>query len=339
MGKEGTAKKLLEYNDVFVDVCNNLCFGGKEILREDELIALPTVAYTKDANGQLRERNRDVRKSSLRLGGECWLISELESQMGIDHTMPLRVMGYEYAAYEEQIDHIREKNRKSGHDPGSRRIFANQKLIPVMTAVLYFGKQRWKSPLRLHDMFELEENFPEEVKRFIEDHSMNLIQVAYLTVEERNRLTSDFRLVAEYMAHQNSRESWNEFLNNHNYKIKHMEALLDTLYSISKDEKFYDLLERIKKNTIEEEWTMRKMATELHLQGKEEGRREGRREGKREGKRIGRNQGFDMGLRMLETIKKHMNEGLGKSEIIDRVEKQFPISREMIEKYYEIAVK
>ena len=138
-------------------------------------------------------------------------------------------------------------------------------------------------------MFELEENFPEEVKRFIEDHSMNLIQVAYLTVEERNRLTSDFRLVAEYMAYQNSRE----------------------------------------------EWTMRKMATELHLQGKEEGRREG----KREGKRIGRNQGFDMGLRMLKTIKKHMNEGLGKSEIIDRVEKQFSISREMIEKYYEIAVK
>lgn len=40
-------------------------------------------------------------------------------------------------------------------------------------------------------------------------------------------------------------------------------------------------------------------------------------------KRIGRNQGFDMGLRLLETINKYMNEGLDKSEIIDRVENSF----------------
>ena len=100
MQKDTTQKELEAYNDVFADICNVAVFGGKEVLKETDLVPLPTESYTRNADGTTRQGFRDVRKADRR-NGRYHLIIGLENQTGVDYTLPERVMGYEYASYEE----------------------------------------------------------------------------------------------------------------------------------------------------------------------------------------------------------------------------------------------
>lgn len=56
-------KRLEDFNDVFADIHNALVFGGKEILKEERLTALPTEAFTKKRDDTSRQGNRDIRKA------------------------------------------------------------------------------------------------------------------------------------------------------------------------------------------------------------------------------------------------------------------------------------
>lgn len=103
---------------------------------------------------------RDVRMESRR-NGILRLIMSIENQTEIDNTMPERVMGYEYSSYEEQVKQIMDENREKKKSAGSKRIFKSQKLRPVLTGVLYYGRQKWKSPLRLHEMLQSSEGMEE----------------------------------------------------------------------------------------------------------------------------------------------------------------------------------
>lgn len=54
--------------------------------------------------------------------------------------MPQRIMGYDYAAYEEQIKAIIDKNKADGNTAVTKRIHDDRRLAPVVTAVLYWGE-------------------------------------------------------------------------------------------------------------------------------------------------------------------------------------------------------
>lgn len=102
MSKDVTEKRLEEFDDVFVDIFNNLLFAGEEILHEEDLISLPTESYVRKSDGKIHQNNRDVRKAD-KQNNVYRLVCGLENQTGQDNTMPERVMGYDYAAYEAQI--------------------------------------------------------------------------------------------------------------------------------------------------------------------------------------------------------------------------------------------
>ena len=328
MGQDLAGTKLVEFNDVFADVYNNLYFDGTQVIREENLEAMPTRAYTKDVSGNLRGRMRDVRKKCT-CGGEYQLILGYEHQSGVDNTMPVRMMGYEYAAYEEQIDRIRDQNKKDGRDAGARRIFKDQKLEPVTSCVLYYGDKKWIQPMSLYDMLNIPEELPDVVKEKILDFPIHVIQVAYLTEEERGRLTSDFRIVAEYLACDGDFGKWKAFIGNGDWEVRHVEALLDFLGEISRDERFYKLLERIREKE-EEEWKMCKILDEYERIGVERGRKEGHKEGEKEAHKVS--------LKIQRLIRDSIKSGIGESSILDEVVNMYSISRELASEYYEVAV-
>ncbi len=101
MQKDISEKQLESLNDVFADIFNNLLFHGRKILLEDNLVSLPTEAFTKNVDGSLRQGFRDIRKADKNLG-IFRIIYQVENQEAVNNTMPERVMGYEYASYEEQ---------------------------------------------------------------------------------------------------------------------------------------------------------------------------------------------------------------------------------------------
>lgn len=185
MGKDIPEKRLEDFNDVFADIHNALVFKGKEILRENELVPLRTEAFSIRTTGRTRQGNRDIRKADMR-HGQYRLICGLENQEGRDNTMPVRVMGYDFAAYEEQIKEIAEKNESEKNPAYTKRIHDGQKLTPVITTVLYYGKEKWERPRTLHDMLDFSKE-TEEIRPYVADYPINLISLAELTREERER--------------------------------------------------------------------------------------------------------------------------------------------------------
>ena len=92
--------------------------------------------------------------------------------------MPLRVIGFDGADYRNQYEE--EHN------------------YPVVTFVLYFGDKPWGSNKTLLDCLDV----PDALKPYVNDYKMNLFQIAFLTDEEINRFHSDFRAIADLIAHR-----------------------------------------------------------------------------------------------------------------------------------------
>ncbi len=149
MGQKDRAEKFLEsYNEVFADIFNVLVFKKKWI-REENLHSLDPVSIYKATDRSLGLQQRDILKE---YSSGRFLIASLgiENQSGIDPDMPIRVMGYDYATYRDQIRN-------------------SSKRVPVITIILNFSKQEWKSPLSLKEILK---DMPEDLEPFVQDYKL-----------------------------------------------------------------------------------------------------------------------------------------------------------------------
>lgn len=274
MKKDIAEKRLEDYNDVFADIFNNLVFQGEQVLEEERLTPLPTEAFTRQMDGDLRQGNRDIRKADGAYG-KYRLICSAENQTAADNTMPQRLMGYEYAGYEEQVKDIMEMNRKDDNPAYSKRIHDDQRLVPIVTAVLYWGVSKWQGPLCLHDMLEFPPDKESVIKPYVANYPMNLIDLSNVSKEVRERMTSDFRLLLDYLACRNSPEEMKMFMADKERVIRHPEEFLDAMSEVASDRRYKMIKEQIQekaeKGEKEERVTMWKIEDEIENRGIQSG--------------------------------------------------------------------
>ena len=104
---------------------------------------------------------------------------------------------------------------------------------PVITLVLYFGMDgKWKKPLSLYEVFSV----PEELKEYINDYKINVFNIAYLSEEQVNMFTSDFKIVADYFVQKRK---------NGKYKpssdvIRHVDAILKFMAVFTGDQRYFN---------------------------------------------------------------------------------------------------
>ena len=214
MAEKDILEKTLEaYNDVFADIVNGFLFEGRPVIREEDLTdAQPFSMYK--ADGKVHDQDRDVAKYWRRVRVRIALLG-LENQTDVDPDMPLRVIGYDGAAYRAELG-------------GEGR-------YPVVTLVLYFGERRWKKR-SLYDCLDV----PEELLPYVSDYHINVFEVAWLTDEELERFHSDFRIVADYFAH---RRTDRDYRPTNPRKFRHQTELLNLLSAISRDPRFAETID------------------------------------------------------------------------------------------------
>lgn len=273
MSKDIAEKRLEEHNDVFADIFNNLLFDGQTILRKEELISLPTESHARNADGRLHENRRDVRKAD-KDHNVYRLICGIENQSGVDNTMPERVMGYDYAAYEAQIKAIMTENKEKNRPAFTKRIHDGQKLAPVVTAVLYWGDKGWSGPTRLHDMLEFPQETEAVIRPLVPDYPMNLVEVKHIPKDVRKKLTSDFGLIAEYVARKQNPEHLEELMADKIHTIDHPEEFLELLSEVANDKQYREVAQKLQEEK-EEQVTMCVIADKLVSHGREQGLEQG----------------------------------------------------------------
>lgn len=181
---------------------------------------MDTESIFRELDGSLGLQQRDIFK---KYGSSRFLVASLgiENQTTIDSDMPIRVMGYDYAAYRNQMK-------------------TSTNRAPVVSIVLNFSKTKWNSPLSLKDLFHA----PDELTPYVQDYKIHVFNIAHLPKRVRELFTSDFKIVADYFA-----EKDNENYQPSEQKIKHVEAVLQ-FFRVFTDDKRYDM---IKSDVIENE--------------------------------------------------------------------------------------
>lgn len=156
----------------FADIYNGCLFGGKELMKPEDLeetdsvIVIPSqdIASTKVICDKIRKWK-----------GYYASILVLESQSYIDYRMVLRAMKDDLANYEKQRTQAYQCLLDSGHKPSSNEFLSrtpeNFRLHPVITLVIYVGTDSpWSGKTELYDLM----NIDEELKPYVSNYRFNL---------------------------------------------------------------------------------------------------------------------------------------------------------------------
>lgn len=187
MGKEKQAlkpdiivKNYWRNKEQFADFFNAVLFDGKQVIKPKELEDLDTEESSVFEHKEYAEsigasRNTvKIRKKSTVYGVE-FVILGMEGQEHIHYAMPMRVMGYDYAAYQKQyVDNAAKyKTAKSlTEEEYLSKMKKDDRLVPVITVVVYYGEKPWDGAVSLHGMLHISE----EMKPFVNDYRMHLVE-------------------------------------------------------------------------------------------------------------------------------------------------------------------
>ncbi len=221
MEKDMTEKMLEDYEDVFADIVNVLLFDGERRMKEQELErAAPRSVYK--ADGKLREQERDVakywRNNDIRIA-----FLGFENETAAEDDMPFRVIGYDGAAYRDQIFY------EKGED-GKRR--KSTVRYPVLSLVLYFGTERWDKARSLYEA--LGDRLDKDLEPYIHDYKINLFEIAFLTDEQVEKFQSDFKIVADYFVQVRKNKDYKPS----ETKIRHVRELMQLMNVLTGDSRF-----------------------------------------------------------------------------------------------------
>ena len=149
-------------NEQFADLFNAVLFNGEQVIMPEELEdedtdeSIITEHRTSSKTIEAFRDNIKIQKVSSANGIQFVLLG-LEHQEHIHYAMPMRVMGYDYSSYKKQYDnHAKNYKTSQGMDEDEylSRMRRTDKLMPVVTILIYYGEKPWDGALSLHGMLE-----------------------------------------------------------------------------------------------------------------------------------------------------------------------------------------
>ena len=218
-------KKYLFNNDIFADAFNYLVYGGKQVIKADELREIDTtelaLPYGNGAKIPI-QKYRDILKLwDAKMDDDAiYVILGTELQDKVHYGMPVKDGLYDMLGYSNQIDEIRRsyRNRNGKYDTGGELVLdgdslkikltseeflsglrKGDKLIPIITAVIYLGDAPWDGPRSLHDMLDFKND---AIKDFVPDYRINLISPADMDDDEFTKFSTDLGFAMNVIKHQ-----------------------------------------------------------------------------------------------------------------------------------------
>ena len=167
-------------NEEFADLFNAVLFGGKQVIKSYELNDVDTDVSNVEKYGTYTESikairdNIKIRKKSTISGIEFVLLG-IEGQEHIHYAMPLRIMGYDYGSYRKQYSDIKKEIKKKKGlttDEFLSGMKKEDRFIPVVTIVVYYGEKEWDGALSLKQMMTI----PKEMENIVNDYKMKLVE-------------------------------------------------------------------------------------------------------------------------------------------------------------------
>lgn len=218
MGKKDDCQfDYLDDNKRFADQINGALFGGRQMVKPEELEA--EEAQTISLLERAGDGNVKVVVDKVRVWrGTKLHVLAVENQNYVDYRMVLRSMLSESLGYNRQWRQKKRAHEEAGdlkrrdeYLSGMRR---DEKFTPIITLVVHFGMERsWDGARCLHDLLDIDD----ELKGFVTNYQLNLYDcqehdtfIEYCTglrqVFETIRYAKDKKRLMEVM--EESREAY-----------------------------------------------------------------------------------------------------------------------------------
>lgn len=268
-------KRYLSDNERFADLFNGYLYQGEKIIDQSKLQEedneLQTIHMSKGNQILVESRERDVVKKEIR--GKKYIVLTNENQSYIDYKMPIRCMEYETMEYKEQLTRLKMKYEMNNAGLNSDEFLSKMKkkdrLAPVITLVVYYGKEPWDGSTDIHNLLELGD-IDKQSLGYINNYKMNLFD--YHNYDDFEMFSSDLREVFEFMKYANDKAKLVENIKQKRERYSHVESGTIEVIKVLTNTKILDSY--IKKNE-KEAVDMCKALDDLVYDSKREGMQEG----------------------------------------------------------------
>lgn len=280
MGKNDVAlSSYFSDPQIFADLFNAWMYGGEQVIDPESLMTEDSV-QSRPEYVRPYKHVRDVVKMYQRDGVQLVLLG-IENQEKVDYSAPVRIMQFDGADYQNQVRRTEEENRKRlGLKTGLPAFFREDRIVPVITLILYFGEEEWDRPVRLHDMLA----FPEgdtRIKTLVPDYPIHVISVRRngSAGMDISLLHTELRQVFGFLQYQEDKEELKRYVEENRTVFSRLSSNAALFLAASAHET--RLLKGL--NREEEHYDMCRALDEWYADGVSEGEKIGEKRGERNG--------------------------------------------------------
>lgn len=202
--------RYMENRRVFADLCNFYIHDGERVILPEHLHPLDGTELTLNKKRKEIHKERDLLMSvsAMSDASTAYLIIGVENQTAVDYSMPVRNMLYDAMRYDRQI-----KIRKSESPKDAKEFLSGisreQKLLPLVTLVVYFGDDPWDGPLSLHEMLQVEQP---KILQYTADYKVQLVAPYNLSDAELSKFQSNLKEVFSFIKYEKDKEKIMELI-------------------------------------------------------------------------------------------------------------------------------
>ena len=229
-------KAYIRKNEVFADAFNYFMYDGIKKIQPDQLRELDSTEIAillneqdtrdntnkdKEASGRkMMQKYRDLLKTATVMedGEAAYVLLGIENQTEVHYAMPVRNMLYDAMKYNQQVTDIAAKHKKQKDSKRHQKIsngeflsgfYKEDKLIPVITLVLFFNPGEWDGPRSLFDMLEISNPI---FKKYAQDYKMHIISPKELLDSDLEKFSSSLREVIGCIKYSNDKNKLAAFI-------------------------------------------------------------------------------------------------------------------------------
>lgn len=166
------------------------------------------------------QKYRDLLKTATIMedGEAAYVLLGIENQTEVHYAMPVRNMLYDAMQYNQQVTDIAEKHKGQ---KGSKRyqkisngeflsgFYKNNKLILVITLVLFFNPGEWDGPRSLFDMLDISNPI---FKKYAQDYKIHIISPKEILESDLKKFSSSLREVIGCIKYSNDKNKLAAFI-------------------------------------------------------------------------------------------------------------------------------
>ena len=198
--KDICTREFLADNRRFADVVNVGIFDGEQVVLGEDLKEADSFGSLESKGSKSKSYSyRDLVKQ-LSCGVNIAFIG-IENQSSIHYAFPIRSMIYDASVYQKQWKQIQRNHRRAKDVQGDEFLsgFAKtDKIKPVITLVVYYGKAPWDGAVTLHDIIDWSD-IPETIRKTVPDYPVYVLDLSHF--ESAEEFQTDVKLVSSFLRH------------------------------------------------------------------------------------------------------------------------------------------